>query len=74
MIPEHILERSPSENNTVDLLLLAQRVSSITMFIDEAFPILIFLIISSISIASCPIKNLTASLIVEMMYTVSTAF
>lgn len=47
MIPEHTLERAPSENNTVDLLLLAQRVSSITMFIDEAFPILIFLIISS---------------------------
>lgn len=39
----------------------------------QSFPILIFFIISSISIASCPTKNLT-SLLLEMMYTVSTAF
>lgn len=40
----------------------------------QSFSNLILFIISSISIASCPTENLKLSLLLEMMYTVSTAF
>lgn len=65
MVPEHTLEFC--------LRKLSKQYQALQHLLTKFFSILIFLIIS-VNIPSCFIKNLTLSLLLEMIYTVSAAF